>query len=313
MIIYCVIEHQQGQVRQGSLEALSTARRLKATGACEEIVAIVPGQVEQPEDLGRYGADRVQQLKALEGAYSSDGWAAGLAGACGDSHEALVMLSASARGRDLAPRLAARLGLTQLSECTELDFSEGSLRLTRPVFAGKVLLKTRLQSSALLTLRPKVFEAEEAGEAAPVETLEGEAPEMKAVVAEIIGAASAKLDLTEADIIVSGGRGVGGPEGYAPLEALAEKLGAVVGASRASVDAGWRPHSDQVGQTGKVVNPTLYIACGISGAIQHLAGMKNSRYIVAINKDPEAPIFKVADYGIVGDLFQVIPALTEAV
>jgi electron transfer flavoprotein alpha subunit len=254
----------------------------------------------------------VVELPGLAGPQSSDGWAAFLADALADLKPDLVLVTSSALGRELAPRLAARLGLPQVSECTCLEWAQGVLAATRPIFAGKVLLKTTVVLPSLLTLRPKVFAAEERSSLAAVETLDRPAAEMRAVVEELLAAAGSRLDLSEADVIVSGGRGVGGAEGFQPLEELAARLGAAVGASRAAVDAGWRPHSQQVGQTGRVVNPTLYIACGISGAIQHLAGMKNSRYIVAINKDPEAPIFKVADYGIVGDLFEVVPAMTRA-
>lgn len=313
MSIVCIVETHDGTPRAASLEALSTARRLKEQGLAGEVVALLPGQSADAASLGAWGADRVIQLPALAGPVAGDGAAAELAARLGALSPVAVLIAATAQGRDLAPRLAARLGVTQASECVELDYEGGALTLTRPIFAGKVLLKNRLDARpALCTLRGKVFEAERREASAAVETQDGPAPEMKAVVEEILAGAAGKLDLTEADIIVSGGRGVGGPEGYAPLETLAAKLGGVVGASRASVDAGWRPHSDQVGQTGKVVTPTLYVACGISGAIQHLAGMKNSRYIVAINKDPEAPIFKVADYGIVGDLFEVVPALSAA-
>jgi electron transfer flavoprotein alpha subunit len=313
MSIVCIIESHEGSVRTASLEALSAARRLKEQGFSGEVLALVPGSLDEAARLGSWGADRVLQLPALAGSLAGDALAAGLFQRLQELAPAAVLIAATARGRDLAPRLAARLEVTQASECTALDFIDGELRLTRPIFAGKVLLKSRLDARpALCTLRGKVFAAEERAAEAAVATLDGTAPELKAVVEEILAGAAGKLDLSEADIIVSGGRGVGGPEGYAPLEALAARLGGVVGASRAAVDAGWRPHSDQVGQTGKVVTPTLYIACGISGAIQHLAGMKNSRYIVAINKDAEAPIFKVADYGIVGDLFEVVPALTAA-
>jgi len=313
MSIVCILEFHDGAIRAASLEALSTARRLKEQGLDGEVVALLPARSDEAAGLGAWGADRVLQLPALAGAVSGDAVAAECAARLAGLAPSAVLLAATAHGRDLAPRLAARLGVTQASEVVELACEGGELRLTRPIFAGKVLLKCRLDARpALVTLRGKVFAAEQRGGAAAVETLDGNAPEMKAVVEEFLAGAAGKLDLTEADIIVSGGRGVGGPEGYAPLEALAAKLGGVVGASRAAVDAGWRPHSDQVGQTGKVVNPTLYVACGISGAIQHLAGMKNSRYIVAVNKDPEAPIFKVADYGIVGDLFEVVPALTAA-
>lgn len=311
MNLFCVLEAAGAELRAASREALSAARRLKEEGLGCKVVAILPGTAGV-EEAARFGADEVLSLGSLDH-YSGDGWATLFAGLLKEREAGLVMLAATAQGRDLAPRLAGALGLSQHSECTELAVDGQDLLLTRPIFAGKILLKKRISTwPALLTLRPKVFAAEEREAQASREDLAVSPENMKSVVEEMLASAGGKLDLTEADIIVSGGRGVGGPEGYAPLEELAGKLGAVVGASRAAVDAGWRPHSDQVGQTGKVVNPTLYIACGISGAIQHLAGMKNSRYIVAINKDPEAPIFKVADYGIVGDLFEVVPALSAA-
>jgi electron transfer flavoprotein alpha subunit len=313
MSIVCIIEFHNNEVKHGSLEVLSTARGLKEAGMSSEIVALVPGNLADAATLGKWGADRVLQVSALDGPYSSDGWASGLGNVIKSLSAKAILISATSCGRDLAPRISAELDASQISECIEMNWQDGALNITRPLFAGKVLAKTSIKEfPAVLTLRAKVFEATETENTANLEDADAGQFDMRAVVKEIVGAASAKLDLTEADIIVSGGRGVGGSEGYTPLEALAEKLGAVVGASRASVDAGWRPHSDQVGQTGKVVNPTLYIACGISGAIQHLAGMKSSKYIVAVNKDPDAPIFKVADYGIVGDLFEVIPALSAS-
>ena len=312
MSLVCIIEQHDGKIWQGSLEALSACRTLVANGFGGSVIALVPGISADSTALGNHGATRVIQVEDLK-AYSADGWAAALAAVISGLDAKGIFASASVQGRELCARLAARLGLSVLSDCTSLEVAEGQLLVTRPVFAGKVLSKVRCQASvACATLRPKVFAATSDSGSAAVESVHSQSLDMKAVVQEILASAAGKIDLSEADIIVSGGRGTGGPEGFAPIEALAAKLGAAVGASRAVVDAGWRPHSDQVGQTGKVVNPTLYIACGISGAIQHLAGMKNSRYIVAINKDPEAPIFKVADYGIVGDLFEVCPALTAA-
>lgn len=221
-------------------------------------------------------------------------------------------------GKDLAPRVAARLGVGLAADCVAITADGSKLSATRPVFAGKAMQRVAFPlSPAVLSLRPKVFAAPapQSGRAAAVETLaftwDASAPRAK--VTGSTGAQGGKPDLTESEIVVSGGRGLKGPEHFVLVEQLADALGATVGASRAVVDAGWRSHGEQVGQTGKVVSPKLYVAIGISGAIQHLAGMSSSRCIVAINKDPEAPIFKVADYGIVGDLFEIVPALTAAV
>src|SRR5262249_23681907 len=227
------------------------------------------------------------------------------------------LFGASAIGKDLAPRVAARLGVGLATDCTALSADGGKLLATRPVFAGKANQKVAFAKvPAIASLRPKVFApVSRNGNAAAVEPLafSWDAAASRAKVVGVKAAGGGKADLTESEIIVSGGRGLKGPENFRLIEELAEALGATVGASRAVVDAGWRPHSDQVGQTGKAVSPKLYVAVGISGAIQHLAGMSSSRCIVAINKDPEAPIFKVADYGLVGDLFEVVPALTRAV
>ena len=210
-----------------------------------------------------------------------------------------------------------KLGVGLASDCTSLAWQDGALVATRPVYAGKAIQTVRLAGTpAMASLRPRAFSATERrpGAKASVEPLAVTLDPARARVRVIeLGAAEGgKVDLTEAEIIVSGGRGLRGPENFHLIEELAEALGGTVGASRAVVDAGWRPHGEQVGQTGKTVSPKLYVAIGISGAIQHLAGMSSARCVVAVNKDPEAPIFKIADYGIVGDAFEVVPALTEA-
>ncbi|HEX2207254.1 MAG TPA: electron transfer flavoprotein subunit alpha/FixB family protein, partial [Longimicrobium sp.] len=229
-----------------------------------------------------------------------------------------ALFPASSMGRDLAPRVAARLGVGYANDCTALEVQGGQIVATRPEFAGKLIAQVAPTGKpAVLSLRPNVFLPAENQKAGEVQTLDVSVnqADFGAIVREIRAGAAEKMDVGEAPIIVSGGRGLGGPENFKLIEDLADAFGGkcAVGASRAVVDAGWRPHGEQVGQTGKTVSPTLYIAVGISGAIQHLAGMRTSRYIVAINKDPEAPIFKVADYGIVGDLHQILPRMTEEV
>ena len=317
MAILVFIEQRDGKVRPVSREALGAATRLAA-----ELGGPVVGVCAAPADpglaaLGEAGAERV--LLATNDAfkfYDAAGYTAAVVAAVEQVKPAAVLFPASAMGKDLAPRVAARLGVGLASDCTALAVDGGRLIATRPVFAGKALQKLAFtRSPAIASLRPKVFAAVSNGGAAAVEPLAFtyDAASNRARVLELVAASGARADLTESDVIVSGGRGLKGPEHFALVEQLAEALGATVGASRAVVDAGWRPHSEQVGQTGKTVSPKLYVAVGISGAIQHLAGMSSSRCIVAINKDAEAPIFKVADYGIVGDLFDVVPALTEAV
>jgi electron transfer flavoprotein alpha subunit len=319
MSILVYVEQRDGAVRPVAREALGEAKRL--SGALGGPVTAVYCGASDPglAALGEAGADQVLFAKHDAFArYDADGYAAAVAAAARATGAKLVLLGASSLGKDLAPRVAARLGVGLAADCTALDASAGRLVATRPVMAGKALEKLAFpMTPALATLRPKVFAAPapEAGRTAGVAPLafEWDASAPRAVVTGTIGASGDKPDLTESEIIVSGGRGLKGPEHFSLIEGLADALGATVGASRAVVDAGWRPHGDQVGQTGKTVSPKLYVAVGISGAIQHLAGMSSSRCIVAINKDAQAPIFKVADYGVVGDLFEVVPALTEAI
>ncbi len=226
----------------------------------------------------------------------------------------VIFISATAMGKDVAPRAAAKLEAGLASDCTELRIEGGNLIASRPVYAGKAYVDVKINSAVkIFSLRPNVFKAEQIDGGTPlVEDIKIDFTDadFSAVVKETT-VSSEKIDVAEANIIVSGGRGLKAPENYRLVEELAKVLGAGVGASRAVVDAGWRPHSEQVGQTGKTVSPNLYIACGISGAIQHLAGMSSSKCIVAINKDKDAPIFQIADYGIVGDVFEILPALTE--
>jgi len=317
MSILVFIEQRDGTVRSVANEALGEATRLAATlggpvvGVC--VAASDPGLAT----LGAAGADEV--LLATHEAfatYDPPGAVAAVVAAVEKVKPAVVLFSASATGRDLAPRVAARLGVGLAADCTALAVEGGKLRATRPVYAGKALQTVGFTATpAMVSLRPKMFAPISRDGAATVTplavTFDAAAPRAK--VTGFTGGGGSKVDLTEAEIIVSGGRGLKGPENFNIVEDLAAALGATVGASRAVVDAGWRPHGDQVGQTGKTVAPKLYVAVGISGAIQHLAGMSSSRCIVAINKDPEAPIFKVADYGLVGDAFEVVPALTAAI
>ena len=319
MSLLVFIEQRDGKVRSVAREALGEAKRLAATLGGPVVGVSCGASADGLASLGEAGAEKV--LAATHEAfarYEGAGYAAAVAAAAKATGAKLVLFGASSIGKDLAPRVAARLGVGLAADCTSLDAAGGKLVARRPVMAGKAFERVAFPATpAMVTLRPKVFAPAppEAGKSAAVEPLsfDWDASKPRAVVTGTTGATGGKPDLTESEIIVSGGRGLKGPENFALVEQLAEALGATVGASRAVVDAGWRPHGDQVGQTGKTVSPKLYVAVGISGAIQHLAGMSSSRCIVAINKDPDAPIFKVADYGVVGDLFEVIPALTDAI
>jgi electron transfer flavoprotein alpha subunit len=314
--VLVIAEQRDGVLKKVTSEMLGVGAQLVAAqGGSVEAVLLGSGLDGLPDTLAQYGAAKVYLADdpALA-TYSSEGYTNTLAAFIGQAEPAIVLAGATAMGKDLAPRLAARLGVGLASDCTALQIEGGRLLVTRPIFAGKALAKTKLNGDPqMATLRPNVLPAPEpdASKTATVEAVPAATGKVRARVVDLIGAGEGEIDVAEADIIVSGGRGVGGPEGFAPVVSLAKTLRAAVGASRAAVDAGWIEHAHQVGQTGKTVTPNLYIACGISGAIQHLAGMKTSKVIVAVNKDPEAPIFKVANYGIVGDLFTILPLLEK--
>jgi electron transfer flavoprotein alpha subunit len=317
--ILVFVEERQGAVKKPSLEALGAARKLADT-LNEAVTALCIGAEDPSVQLSQFGADKILRAKhsALD-VYSPEGYAATVVQVAQKIQPRIILGSATAMGRDFLPRAAARLRVGLAQDCIDAQTVEGgTLECTRPIFAGKAYARVRLPfSPSMATLRPNVFSLGQPDASRNAENEEFApqlAPEqIRARATSIQSSAGQKIELTEAGIIVSGGRGMKGPENFPILQELADALGGALGASRAAVDAGWIDHQHQVGQTGKTVSPTLYIACGISGAIQHLAGMSTSKYIVAVNKDPEAPIFKVADYGIVGDLFAVVPALTEEV
>jgi electron transfer flavoprotein alpha subunit len=318
--IWIIAEQREGELRKVSFELVSEARRL-ADAMGQPVAAILLGSniKEKAAELGKYGADKVIVADDDRLAtYTTDAYVSVIAQLAQAQEPAIILLGASVQGKDLSGRLAARLGVGVAQDCVAFSIEDGNLVAKRPIYAGKAYATVTYADSVpqIATARPNVFELIEPDESRSVEVIDAEFSlddsQLKTKVAEVIEEAGGKVDLTEAERIVSGGRGMKGPEEFAILEELADLIAATVGASRSVVDAGWRPHSDQVGQTGKVVSPNLYIACGISGAIQHLAGMSTSKTIVAINKDPEAPIFQKADYGVVGDLFEVVPALTEA-
>lgn len=310
--IWVYIESNGAVCRKASLEALTLGRSLAAELG-ESLGAVLLGEASGAiEQLKEYGADKILALPAAAtGGFTAESYAAAVSGALEEAPR-LLLLGNSSQGRELAPRLAACWDAGAVVDCTAVQLEQGKFLFTKPVYAGKAFLQQELCSETIVaSLRPNaVTAAAAAGEGRVLVPAAGNTLPMHTVVKEILARAGEHLELTEADIIVSGGRGMKGPENFHILEELAAVLHAAVGASRAAVDAGWRDHDDQVGQTGKVVSPVLYIACGISGAIQHLAGMSSSKYIVAINTDAEANIFQVADYGIVGDLFEVVPALT---
>ncbi len=314
--VLVIAEQRGGALKKVAFEMLGAASELAAAlGGTAHAALLGTDLTELPKTLAQYGATKVY-VADDEGlaTYSSEGYTDTLADLIGKAEPAIVLLGATAMGKDLGPRLAARLGVGLASDCTVLEIDGGRLLATRPIFAGKALAKVKLNGDPqIATVRPNVLAAPEPepGATATVEPIAALADNVRAMVVDIIGAAEGEIDVAEAEIIVSGGRGVGGPEGFAPVRSLAKTLGAAVGASRAAVDAGWIGHAHQVGQTGKTVTPNLYVACGISGAIQHQAGMRTSKVIVAVNKDPEAPIFNIANYGIVGDLFEVVPLLEK--
>lgn len=317
-MVLVFIEVRDGKIKKSSLEVLSEGRR-RAGDLGMETAAVVAGHKLEglADEISPYGADRVYLLdNPLLSRYSPGGYTHVLAELAEEINPAVFLFSAGAMGRDLAPRLAGRLGAGLASDCVAAEVKDGELEVVRPIFAGKALARFRFTGGIrMATLRPNVFPLLEPGSGGgEVSRRDVAVPEaaVRDRVVEELREEGQEMDVTEADIIVAGGRGLKGPENFDLLRDLAALLPhAAIGASRSAVDAEWIDHQHQVGQTGKTVSPNLYLAFGISGAIQHLAGMSSSKTIVAVNKDPEAPIFKVADFGVVGDLFQVIPYLKE--
>ncbi len=304
-------ELNKGNVKPVTLEILG-----KLNGQDAEVAIIGDVSDEQVKVLGEYGANKIHKLKGDKlDKYSPEGYANALHNFIKDGSYDYVLAGATSAGKDFLPRLATKFEAGLASDCTNFIFEGDTFHGTRPLFAGKCLAKVDLQGPKphFATVRPNALgmpETKNAG-AGEASDASADAGDIKAIIKEIVASASEKVDLTEANIIISGGRAMKNPENFKILDECASVIGATVGASRAAVDSGFAPPSMQVGQTGKTVSPSLYIACGISGAIQHLAGMRTSKVIVAINTDPDAPIFTKADYGIVGDLYKIVPILTE--
>lgn len=314
--IFVYIEANKNGLKKTSFEVITAARNLADKLSIPFVAAIVNGNDEHAKLAAEYGLTELVNIKApvLE-KHSSTALATAIEQAIKNEGADCIIFPANACGLEVAPRIAVKLNAGYISDCIELNVESDNIIAKKPVYAGKAIISTKINTeNKVFALRPNVFTAEKAPANCSMKNLDSSvsAADAKAVVTSI-AKNEGKLDVLEADIIVSGGRGIKGPENYNLIENLAQVVGGAVGASRAVVDAGWRPHSEQVGQTGKTVSPTLYIACGISGAIQHLAGMSSSKVIFAINKDKDAPIFKVADYGLIGDLFDVVPKLTEKI
>lgn len=313
--ILAILEQREGKLKKVSFEVASLAVKLSKDFNQKVEAVVVGADVNQLEEVGKYGITNVTLLKHTQlQDYSSSAYSEVITNYAKEIDAKIILIGNTALGNDMAPRLAVKLNGGCIVDCTLLQSEDNNLIATKPIYAGKANAKLKLNSDVkIFSIRPNIFKAQTVdGTTANIKIKDITEPNLKTKVVSY-KKSEGKLDVAEADIIVSGGRGMKAPENFKLIEDLAEALGAAVGASRAVVDAGWRPHREQVGQTGKTVSPTLYIACGISGAIQHLAGMSSSKYIVAINKDKDAPIFSVADYGIAGDVFEILPVLTEEV
>lgn len=318
--VWVLIEHQDGAPKKISLELLGHARVLTAQLGGKAVAWLAgAGVAAMAQTLGAYGADVVVLAEhPLLEPYTTEGYTTALAGALAGAGAPIVLIGSTALGRDLAPRLAARVGAGIVTDCGGLALTDGRLEAMRPMYTRKAIGTVAFTADGvrIAVVLPGVYALPEhdPGRAADVHraTFSLDAGQIRTSVRETKTIERETVPLTEADVIVSGGRGMKAPEHFALLDALARALGAAVGSSRPPVDSGWVPHDYEIGQTGKTVSPQVYIACGISGAPQHLAGMSGSKYIVAINKDPNAPIMQMADLGVVGDVFDIVPKLTEA-
>ncbi|MFH1624764.1 MAG: electron transfer flavoprotein subunit alpha/FixB family protein [Pseudomonadota bacterium] len=320
--VWVFAEVKDGKIKKVAYEMLTEGKKI-AQQLGGDISAVLLGHNvgSLAEILGHYGADKVYLAEhEILKDYTTDAYSKVMADLIRANEPSVVLYGATVLGRDLAPRVAARLETGLAADCVGIGLdAQGKFTANRPVFAGKAYTDLSFSESkpSMASIRPNVLPTGLPDQSRKAEVIKVDVnvnpDDIRTTIKEFVKMAGERPDLTEAEVIVSGGRGMKGPENFQLLEELADVLGATVGASRSAVDAGWRPQSDQVGQTGKVVSPNLYVACGISGAIQHLAGMSTSKYIVAINKDPEAPIFQKADYGIVDDLFKVLPVLTEEI
>ena len=314
--ILVVLEQREGAIKAQSLQTLSKAGLLAADLGSEVYALLIGAGQAALEAVKGYKVDKALVVDNADlASYKNASYAEAVAAAVKNLDPALVLFSATAMGKDLAPLAAAKVECSLVSDVVEVSASDDTIVVKKPIYAGKCFANLKAKSfPVMLSLRPNVFAAEKADAGDfPVEALEIAASAQDPVSVEYIEPETAELDVAEASIIVSAGRGLKAPENLDKIRNLAKALDAAVGASRAIVDADWISHEHQVGQTGKTVSPNLYIAVGISGAIQHLAGMSSSKYIVAVNKDADAPIFKAADFGIVGDLFDVIDKITEGI
>ncbi len=320
-MILVFMEKREGKIKKSSLEALAEASRRAEELGQEAAAVVMASELGDESSLKAQGARKIYWLKGeIFDSYSPEIYAHNLSELIKELKPEAVFFAATAMGRDLSPRLAAKLCVSLASDCTQIMVFDGALVFVRPVYAGKALLTLKLKTKPVMaTLRPNIFPLREIKQEelpSAIEIIEkeisGAYSGAAARVVEIVKEEGAELDVTEAEVVISGGRGMKAAENFNLLRELSALIPrSAVGASRAAVDSGWIGHQHQVGQTGKTVCPNLYLAFGISGSIQHLAGMSSSKVIVAINKDPEAPIFKVADLGVVGDLFQIIPHLKE--
>lgn len=311
--VFVVAEHRDGRLKKSTFELVGASA---AAGNETHAILLGEGVADLAKELGTYGASKVHvaQNAALK-FYTAEAYSKVVADIVKSTGAEILLASHTPTGRDFMPRVAAKLGVGLASDCTQLAFEGSSIKVRRPVYSGKATAEVEFIGSGprLATIRANALGAPkpDASKTAEVINVTPDLGALKTKVLEIVKGQSARPDVTEASIVISGGRSLKSADNFKILEELADTVGAAVGASRAAVDAGFRPHRDQVGQTGKVVSPSLYMAFGISGAIQHLAGMRTSKVIVAVNTDPEAPIFQLADYGVVGDLFTLVPLIKE--